>query len=653
MKHPKSTPHAPADPNRIAVLSALRQGNSGPECDVIVAHVNDGSVRLLDTQAFSGVSAFDDAHTWIQQHLASRTILMLAGCDVICRTVTMPTASADQLEMALRLQIENLLLGGAARWRTDATLLPTTDPDRDRIALLVEWPLSTPGPDVPPSFTESLEVRYAPPIAALVALVTNSIANGERESLAMYLEKSTGAISIAYWDGMHSAFRTMREDGSDEATWNESILRCTIETLLLADVPQPSIDAAMAALTTTLANHSDGLIAPLSTGAASFGRVTEGFPADDEWWYRCGILLGTAIACTGPLARIASLKSRPVVAEQRLLHRVMSAARNPQVATRLAIATLLIAAIVPPAFSGLRLLALEWILPDAAAYERALTRADQQSAMYREYERYAWPMGKLLGDLSSTTPEGIELESIALNQGSSLDLHGNAKPQGNNSAAEAILLMERQLRESRVFDRIEKNWDPPNQNGIISFDMKATIANPSLVPNFPEAQDFSRRTLRDRRYGVVGATDAAPTRTSGESSAVIAQGDDEKAAAPVALEGSPDAPPSTSTKTAAEDGGTNIAASTQDDARTGKRRGTGAATAAPGATRRGQGAGESNAPVIPDPLSDEQIQAMTQTEAREALGKVSTARGISGIDEASEARLKAEFYKLLEQARKQ
>ena len=43
---------------------------------------------------------------------------------------------------------------------------------------------------------------------------------------------------------------------------------------------------------------------------------------------------------------------------------------------------------------------------------------------------------------------------------------------------------------------------------------------------------------------------------------------------------------------------------------------------------------------------------MTQAEAREAIGRVSKARGVPNPDPAVEARLRQEFYLLLEQAKK-
>lgn len=645
----------------MAILSVQYAEKTFVGCDAVLARIIEGRTEMLDSESFAGPTGLDEARSWIEHHLAARTVVILAGSDVICRTMKLPPASPDQLEMALRLQVENLLLGGAARWRTNAALLPTSDPDRERVALMVEWPMSSAGPSLPASFADQPGIIYAPPIAALVALVTGAIARGDRESLAVHLERATGAISIAYSDGLHSAFRTLREDGSDESEWRSSIIRSAGETLLLADVPEQSIQPALDALDAALNNQSDGLIAPLAGGLSSFQMLAESSPSDESWWKRHGILLGTAIALSGPLARIASLRARVAVANEGILVRMIVAASRPKIAIRIAVAVLLVAAIAPPALSGSRLMYLQWQLPDAAAYERTLIRSDQQSAMYREYEKHAWPMGKLLGDLASSTPEGIELESIAITQGSPITLQGNAKPQGSNSAAEAILLMERQLRESRVFDRIEKNWDAPNANGVIKFTINATVANPSLVPNYPEAQDFARRTLRDRRYGPAetdaGAATSPKSHGTASPSVKIADPIVDPTEHPTEVASAkstttPGTPKTTEPPVAESNNETGAAQADGDDSRSLHRRGASAGSAAPDAARRSGRGATNDATVIPPPLTSQQIAAMTQTEAREALGRVSRARGTPGIDEASEARLRGEFYQLLEQAKK-
>ncbi len=640
-----------ADPSRAVVLSIASSGQGVTGCHAICVSTAQDRPELIDTESFTGETSLGDAASWIEKNLASRTVIMLAGCDVICRTVTMPSASTDQLEMALRLQVENLLLGGAARWRTNASLVPTSDPDRPRSALLVEWPLASRGPELPTAFLTAHRPSFAPPIAALAALVSGSLKAGAHEAFTLYLQRTTGSISIAYSDGIHSAFRTLRDEGADESEWKAAVVRITGETLLLADVPDASIEPLLAALRRALEQQTDGLIAPLVSELSTFRSLAKGTSNDEAWWQANGILLATAIALTGPLAGICSLQANAREAALGVIARLASRASQPKVAARLVAAAVLVAAIVPPAIAGGRMAYLRWLLPDSEAFERTLQRSDQQIAMFREYEKYAWPMSKLLGDIASTTPEGIEIESITLSHGSPLKLEGSAKPQGGNGASDAILLMERQMRESRVFDRIEKNWDAPNANGVIKFSMSAAVAGATLVPNYPETQDFARRTLRDRRYGVVDMSGPA-TRTSTEAASDMSgdEGGQASSQATVVTD-----PTSESVKVAGTSEGAASAVETAQaaasDPRAVRRRGTAGGSAAPDAARRGSGAGESSAVTIPDPLTDQQIAAMTPTEAREALGKVSRARGSLALSEADEARLKAEFYKLLDQAR--
>ena len=684
VKAPKKSASLATDPSRVAIVLPHFASGKPVGCDALLVRMNASQVEILDSQSFSGAAALDSAHSWAGKTLAARSMIMLSGSDVICRSMTLPPASPDQLEMALRLQVENLLLGGAARSRTNAALLPTSDPDRERIALMVEWTTLSDGPALPHSFGDRRKYLYAPPIAALCALVTGALESGEQESLAVYLERSAGAISIAYSNGIHTALRTVIEGGEDDSEWRASIMRSIGETLLLADIPQERIDSAMIALTVALDERLDGLIAPLDGNFNSFQRLVASSSSETSWWSSFGIMLGAALALNGPLARNVSLKIKDEATKSGIFAELLRQASRSKVAVRLAIATVLTVAVLPPGLSGLRLLYLQWQLPDSRAFERTLNRLDKNNAMYSQYERHAWPMTKLLGDLACATPEGIELESISISFGSPITVQGSAKPQGSNTAAEAILLMERQLRESRVFAQIEKDWDAPNANGVIKFRMSAVVANPSLVPNYPEAQDFARRTLRDRRYGVA-ETESAPASNSGgrgaslpsategtsaqiaqphESQVVTGQPDgvvpappqsgvaptrgaasaSAQGAAPASAQGA--ASDQTAAQTAVADGSPR-----NTDSRSLNRRGATAGSSSSDATQRGRGTGTEGI-AIPPPLTTEQISAMTSTEAREALGAISRARSTPDLDEATSARLRTEFYQLIEQTKK-
>lgn len=79
-----------SDPSRVAILSVRYSEKTLVGCDVILARIADGRTEMLDCESFVGQTAIEDARSWIEQHLAARTVVMLAGSDVICRTLKLP-----------------------------------------------------------------------------------------------------------------------------------------------------------------------------------------------------------------------------------------------------------------------------------------------------------------------------------------------------------------------------------------------------------------------------------------------------------------------------------------------------------------------------------------------------------------------------------
>jgi hypothetical protein len=648
------------DPTLAWVLSPGFDGEALRTIRVEAIRTGAGAPQIIDSFAFTGHACVQETMGRLEAAPPSRVVVMLPGTAVICRTLVLPSGSTDQLEMALRLQIENLLLGGSARWRTEGALLSTTDPDAPRRALVVEWPAKQGAPSGLEPIMGAAPTTFAPSIAALATLVTGAIGLGASESLAIDLDRAAGSIAIAFTDGIHSAFRVVREDGSDKLEWCAAVVRALHETLVLADLSDAQASAVCARVHAALAVRCDGFIAPLAGGLDSFRALVKGAPNNDDWWAHNGTAAGAVAALGQPTARLCELRAEEEAENPGIVRRAFGAAAKPRVAVRLAAAALLIIAFVPPALAGARLLYLGWLLPEPQAYARILDRDDEQGSMYRDYERYAWPITKLLGDVASTIPVGIELETITIGQGAPLTVTGNAKPVGANAnAAEAILRMEEQMRGSGVFDRVEKSWDAPNANGIVKFDLTAAIVKPSLVPNYSDEQDFAKRTLRERKYGPLTADDGGAsvedgaTTDAGEDSeppsAGVAARDSEVSAAAAAAE--PAAPAGGVATATPSAGGVGKAASTADEARARRRPSTTSGSGSGDIARRGRPGAEAAPPAVPEPLTDQQIAAMTQAEAREAAGRVSTARGLSGLDEATEARLKAEFYKLLDRAR--
>ena len=569
--------------------------------------------------------------------MAGSVLVLLPSASVIARTLTLPAAAPDRLAMALRLQVENVLLGGTPRHRAGAGLLAAIEGQEDRRALLVEWPQSSQAPPVPADLPADLKVTYAPGIAALAAL-----SDGRARSLMVDLDREAGCIGIALQMDSAIAYRVVREDGSDESSWVDAARRAVAETLLLAGVDDAGAARMLDVVKSRFPRGGSGLIAPGGPDASELSAMVSGTSADPEWWHQWGLLVGAGLASAGELAPTVQLRAVEQRATGGLITRAIERCSEPKTAAALVVGAVAAIALLPLGVAALRMAVLSWKLPDPQSYERLLQRADQQASMYRDYQRFAWPMTKLLGDLASTTPEGIELESVSLGFGSPMTLSGAAKPQGSQSATDAILMMERQMRDSGIFDRVVKNWEAPNAAGIVKFTITAAVTQPVQMPDYPEVQDFAKRTLRDRRYG----TDSSSVASSSASSAPAAA-PPPPSGPPVVAINPPGTPPRTTDPAPAApgaDSGGSTATASATDTRT--RRGFGSA-ANDAATRGSSRPAAEDAAAVPDPLSDEQIKSMSKAEANEALARVSRARAQKNLDPAVEQRLKDEFYKLI------
>ena len=633
---------AQRNPAVVAVLSP--DGSDGLWRGVTIERSASGC-RVLDVRELfdpksegrdsSASGSREPAGAWIERWMAGSVLVLLPSASVIARTLTLPAAAADRIAMALRLQVENVLLGGTPRHRAGAGLLSQVEGQSDRHALLVEWPQSSPVPPIPADLPDDLQVTYAPGIAALAALGT-----GRARSLMVDLDRESGCVGIALQIGSAITYRVVREDGSDADAWLDAARRAVAETMLLAGVEDSDAAHMVDAVRAQFPTGGSGLIAPGGPDTTELNTLVEGSSADPEWWHRWGLLVGAGLASAGELAPTVQLRAVEARAAGGFLTRTIERCGEPKTAAGLVAAAIAAVALVPLGVAGLRMAVLSWKLPDPQAYERILQRADQQAAMYRDYQRFAWPMTKLLGDLASTTPEGIELESVSLGFGSPMTVSGAAKPQGTQSATDAILTMERQMRDSGIFDRVVKNWDAPNAAGIVKFTITAAVAQPVQMPDYPEVQDFAKRTLRDRRYGTDSSSVASSTTTAPPPAAPPAP-----SGPPVVAINPPGTPPK-DPDAAPEAPKTDSTTATASATETRTRRGFG--TAANDAATRGSSrpAGAEEA-AVPDPLTDEQIKSMSKAEANEALARVSRARAQKNLDPAVEQRLKDEFYKLI------
>ena len=605
------------------------------------------------------------------------SLVMLPTGRLLCRSIDLPDAEDSQLEIALRLQVDAQQLGSVPAWRTSSTVLPRQPGSQARSGFVIEWPATDAAPSTPRDLPPDGEPMFAGDVACLTALLHAGVAgplvcvSTDRSMLAFALRVNGNII--------------IRSARLDAGAWPSAAETTVLESALRSGADAATLQSLLGALREALEAAGDGGFGCTEADRRTLGLLLDS-PQDADWWRNMGLHVGAAHAWFGPMRALVSLRERPAGERPTRLGEFLNRISEPQMALRLAVACLIAMAVVPPLVSGARLLLLQWKVGDLAARERAIRSHRESISMYGEMQRRIWPMGKLIGDLACVTPEGVDWEDVKLSQDRNVIIRGSAHPQDGLNGTEVILKMERQMRDSRIFDRVQKKWDAPDGKGAVAFTMSAVVARPTLRPNYGAEQDFGKKTLAERRYGPekpdeetpVADTSAPAAPTTASLPQEPSLGDDTAPKA-VATDTAPTTPPQepaasdTTAKPASKvvsslKGGSRStgagkstgdastdAASSGDGAssgRGGRRGGSGGGSGAGLAKRseRTPGSADSTVP-IPEPLSDEQIAAMTKSQALEAVSKVSQARNSGSVDDDTKKRLKSEFDKLMAKIR--
>ena len=600
------------------------------------------------------------------------SLVMLPTGRLLCRSIDLPDAEASQLEIALRLQVDAQQLGSVPAWRTSSTVLPRQPGSQARSGFVIEWPATDAAPSTPRDLPPDGEPMFAGDVACLTVLLHAGVAgplvcvSTDRSMLAFALRVNGNNI--------------IRSARLDAGAWPSAAETTVLESALRSGADAATLQSLLGALREALEAAGDGGFGCTEADRRTLGMLLDS-PQDADWWRDMGLHVGAAHAWFGPMRALVSLRERPAGERPTRLGEFLNRISEPQMALRLAVACLIAMAVVPPLVSGARLLLLQWKVGDLAARERAIRSHRERISMYGEMQRRIWPMGKLIGDLACVTPEGVDWEDVKLSQDRNVIIRGSAHPQDGLNGTEVILKMERQMRDSRIFDRVQKKWDAPDGKGAVAFTMSAVVARPTLRPNYGAEQDFGKKTLAERRFGAEKPDEETPVaEASAPTPASIPQEPslgDEPPAKALATDTAPPPEPAADTTSAPANAGSKVVSSLKGGSRsTGKKTGEASTDAASsssdsaasgrGNRRSGSGGGngaglakrsertpgsaDSTVP-IPEPLSDEQIAAMTKSQALEAVSKVSQARNSGAVDDDTKKRLKSEFDKLMAKIR--
>jgi len=635
-----------ADPSVVAVLH-----QAGGRWRGLIARVNgrteaDGGhsrPRILATRETEPVGDYG-LEDWLAEHAVGRVICVLPAASVICRTCTLPDASPEQLQMAIGLQAEAHLPDIAPPHRLGLAVLDAAPGETTRCGLMLAWPESAAVPEPP----TDRQMTFAPDVAALAALL-----DGQRPAEPLiWIGRSDGSVALAITHAGGTVFRCTREDPGQDGAWPANIGRVIAETALGIGHGSTFVDTLVATTRAKVADlPSDGLLMPVELMEAASVRV-DGVSADPGWWSTYGVAVGALLASTDHLAALTQLKDSLPVKAPSLASRLHAGLSRPRNLGNALVACVLIIALSPLLLSGLRLWVLKARLPELEARLGAVNQADDRLGMYRELGDKAWSMTKILSDIASNTPEGIELQSIRVTQGESIAVSGRATPHDGREATEIVSLMQKQLQDSDIFGGVVLNWGDGDRYGNYQFDLSAKVVQPHLRPPYAIELDFGRWTLADRREGKgPGTSDEAQETEEGSGDPadqpepqepLMAPGDTESEASPLALA---DRDPAKPTEDAGELPPVRFQRSRSGgpDAPEGKSRAT---------DRSSEGGKLPPSKDIPPPRTAQEIDAMSLPEAQEALAKVARARKHARGDETLKERLKEEFRLLFERVRR-
>ncbi len=618
-------------------------------------------------------------------HSCGRVLVVLPSGATLCPGIPLPTEDVASAVSAAALQREMMVAQGTPSYRVAVASAPSIRSRAGRFALATTWLddagslrmaqrlASTIAPTgrTRRSAHADVAIRYLAPAALTLAAVEAAAREADSPALAVWVEDIADpepgagglAASVTLAGGGLAASRTTRlvDDGAQSI--GRVLRQFVAETATMAGWPDATTDAAASAIEAI----PDGMHSTLHAIGFSVRRLLdlEGAPEDHAWWHDFGALAVAAhIALADPdgadpregtIASLATLEPTAPRVKRRMLASAILSLQDPRRAWQTAVAALLVVALAPMALAGARLLVLEQACGDPTEIRERVVETERRLAMYRDADKHAWNMSKLLADLSAVTPEAIEVEQIRITQGGDLTVRGKAKPAGSASGAEAILAMERLMYASRVFDRVTKDWDPTDARGLTKFVLNATVARPSLIPPYPAEQDFAAKTMRDRRYGPAeddvtagapAATGPAPGSPTGVDGASVGES---------VASGEPVKPSDLQPADAAGSGEATGSSGRSANAATGAReRGLSGGSGADGVARRGAPVTRSSGTEdeIPPALTSAEVEAMTLSEAQAALPRYATARNVNGVDDETKARLRADFDLLLAQIKK-
>ncbi len=646
---------------------------------IAVCRLQGGDARVLMIEGNPGDRHLQDRFTCPLHELdprlsaagCSRVLAVLPSSATLVRTIHVPAGGELQVEAAIRLEAETRMLGSAPDHRTGLACLGIAGPHPT--GLVAAWPEGL-DPGLP-TLSGDTETTWVPEIACLAFLA------GEQPDSVHALLDPDGSTTAVVPTPNGPVFRSSQ---GGQATDLSSRLRpLIVESLLAEGLAPDTIEAESERLLLECVEHdADGelLIDPASEIRIQ-SVVPNCLPAPGG---RDGsadrLLLAAMGVADGSMKGLAGLRETEFRDRPGMLGGLIDRLSDGRTAIAIAFAAVLVLILSPLASSGLRLMIMKGKVEDLGALEAQVRQVENLGKIYRELDKQAWSITKLLGDISNLMPEQIELVSISLAHGEPLSISGVAKQDGDLSGTDIIFMFNRALRESGLFADAGplSSIDEPDARGYTEFKITAELNDPLRPLRLRPEEDYAVLTFQDRRYGPVdddGYLIVDPDDRKARIDALVARGvnldrelpsikssvdpnagvsvPDEPRVADVAASDVTDAPATFRDRLrdfARTEGGSGSDERARGSSPVATRdRSSGLRSR--GADPASRGAIRDKVIEVPEPLSSEEIDAMTVPEAKDRLGKVSRGRQVPGIDDETKIRLKSEFDLLMRRIR--
>lgn len=522
----KSRPAAPAADAQPAATGSLRVVagllERPGQVFVAIGDLGDGTnaFRLRDTRRFS-TAELSSLRGYLKDASVGLALRVAPLDQSLARTTTLPDGASDgpALAEALALIAESELPAQLPWYRRTGGRIRARAGNGSggafaAMALLVGWHrgVSVPADPLAPAL-EGLRQLWTTESVALAGLLPS--VPGDPDGGSRWIasvDPNRAALAMVARVNDRSAARVLRLP-SDESRRDAAISESIHETLV-----------ALAGADAVPQQPSSPGHGTLLSSAGRVSLTIAGQVRDPAWIEQFALPAAAVETFSDPDPAVRSFFNLHVTEPRQRLGLLQAAATwlsSPVRAAAIIALCVTCLLAVPLGVAYARHAMLREKVAGIKGLDSRLAAEEQRVAFYALLRERRWPMTKLLADIATSTPEGITLDILELNQGETITLRGTAKTN------ELVTKFRANLAQTRVFENISTPNVGTTSEGV-QFQLQARVASNGAVYRGDLVDDFAKKPLGVRIYGedyippahsAAAASGATPATNGGERSA--------------------------------------------------------------------------------------------------------------------------------------